>query len=179
MLGLVVSPASADIPDDTITVSVTAGLLSASAFAPDAMTDVVLDGTNTNTSTGTAPEWTVTNARGSDAAWSLSASATDFTSAAGSIDTTARVLDIGNLIITPGTVTAGTGSDDAPTTAPVTMSTTAQALVTSATLGKGSYTLTPTFGLSVPANSFRSNFSGVVGSSPINPYISTITFTIA
>jgi hypothetical protein len=31
----------------------------------------------------------------------------------------------------------------------------------------------------IPANAYRSNYSGTVGSSALNPYSSTITVTIA
>ncbi|TFD47336.1 hypothetical protein E3T55_15260 [Cryobacterium frigoriphilum] len=173
------TPANAVDSTDTIDSTVSAGNLSATATAPDAMTGVTLDGINAKTSTGTASAWNITNARGSNAAWSLTASATDFTSAAGTIDLTARTLPVGNLTITPGTVTAGAGSDTAPTTSAVVMSGTAQSLVSSSTLGKGSFSLAPTFSLAVPANSYRSNFSAAVGSTAVNPYVSTITFTIA
>ena len=47
------------------------------------------------------------------------------------------------------------------------------------TLGKGTFTLAPTFNLSVPANTYRSNYSAAIGSTAVNPYVSTITFTIA
>lgn len=105
---------------------------------------------------------------------------TPFTSAAGTVDTVERQLAADNLVITPGAVTAGDGSDTAPTAAPaapVTMSGTAQALVSS-TSAKGTFTLTPAFDLTVPANAFRSNYAGVYGKT-VNPYIATITFTIA
>ncbi|WP_051973011.1 WxL domain-containing protein [Cryobacterium sp. MLB-32] len=179
LLGVALSPANATPNTDDISSTVSAGFLTAFATAPDTMTGVTLNGSTSQYSTGTATGWTITNARGTNAAWSLSASATDFTSAAGSVDTTARTLPIGNLIVTPGTVTAGSGSDAAPSTSAVTMSTSAQALVTSPSAGRGTYTLTPGYSLEVPANAFRSNFVGTVGSSDVNPYVSTITFTIA
>ncbi|WP_104082911.1 hypothetical protein [Cryobacterium sp. Y11] len=178
LLAVALTPAYAD-STDTVDATVTSGSLTAQASAPDAMTSVVLDGISTKISTGQAAEWNVVNARGTDAAWSLSANVTDFESAAGTVDTTARVLAASNLVITPGTVTAGAGSDAAPTTVPITMSNTAAALVSSYTLGKGRYTLNPVFDLTVPANSFRSNYAGAYGDSVVNPYVATITFTIA
>ena len=39
--------------------------------------------------------------------------------------------------------------------------------------------LAPTFDLSVPANTYRSNYSAEIGSTAVTPYVSTITFTIA
>jgi len=180
LLGVAVSPANAVPNTDDISSTVSGGTLTAFATAPDSMTGVTLDGSSTLNSTGTATGWTITNARGDDAAWTLSASATDFTSAAGTVDTTARTLDVGNLVITPGTVVAGTGSDAAPSTSAVTMSTSSQALVTSSTNGRGTYTLSAVgYNLNVPADTYRSNFPGAFGVGVLNPYVSTITFTIA
>ncbi|TFD90447.1 hypothetical protein [Cryobacterium serini] len=91
----------------------------------------------------------------------------------------ARTLPASNLVITPGTITAGTGSDAAPTVGAVTISNVAQSLVYTTTLGKGTFTLAPTFDLNVPADTYRSNYSAAIGSTAVNPYVSTITFTIA
>ena len=179
LLGVALSPAQAADSTDTLNSTITGGNLTANPTAPDTMSAVVLDGVNSQSSTGNAATWTITNARGTNTAWSLSASATDFVSAAGTVDTTARTLPASNLVITPGTVTAGAGSDAAPTTAAVTISNVAQSLVYTTTLGKGTFTLAPIFALSVPANTYRSNFSAAVGSTAVNPYVSTITFTIA
>ena len=178
LLSITFSPAIAATPDDTIESTVTGGDLTATASAPT-MSGVTLNGTSTQYSTGTSDGWTITDARGSGAGWSLSASATDFKSAAGTVDLTPRTLPVGNLTITPGTVTAGTGSDTAPTTSAVEMTTAAQGLVFTTSLGKGTYTLTPGFSLAIPANAYRSNFVGAVGSTDKNPYISTLTFTLA
>ena len=182
LLSVALSPAMAATPDDTIESAVTGGDLTATASAPPTMSGVTLNGTSTKYSTGTSGDWTITDARGSGADWSLSASATDFKSAAGTVDLTPRTLPVGNLTITPGTVTAGTGSDTAPTPDAVKMTTTAQSLISaaSATSGgsKGTYTLNPEFSLAIPANTYRSNWSAGVDTTK-NPYISTITFTLA
>ena len=179
LLGVALSPAQATDSTDSVNATISGGNLTANPTAPAAMTEVVLDGVNAQASTGTAPTWTITNARGTNTAWSLSASATDFVSAAGTIDTTARTLPASNLVITPGAVTAGAGSDAAPSTEAITISNVAQSLVYTTTLGKGTFTLAPTFDLSVPANTYRSNFSKAIGTTAVNPYVSTITFTIA
>lgn len=179
LFGVALSPAQAVDSTDTVSATISGGNLSANPTAPNVMSAVTLDGIDAKSSNGTADIWTISNARGTDAAWSLSASATDFISAAGTVDTTARTLPISNLVITPGTVTAGAGSDKAPTTSAVTISGVAQSLVFTTSLGKGTYTLAPTFALNVPANSYRSNYSGAVGSTAVIPYVSTITFTIA
>jgi hypothetical protein len=54
---------------------------------------------------------------------------------------------------------------------------TPQALVSAGATHKGTYSLTPSFSLAIPANAFRSNLSGAVGSA-LNPYVTTVTFTI-
>ncbi|TFD47340.1 hypothetical protein E3T55_15285 [Cryobacterium frigoriphilum] len=175
------SAAAATDSTDTISVAITGGPLTAVVTAPEAMSAVRLDGVTVQSSVGTASAWTITNARGSGAAWSLSASATDFISAAGSTDTDARTLPAESLTITPGSVTPFNGgvADAAPQTVPVTMSHQAQALVWSPKLGKGAFALTPTFSLTVPANAYRSNFSADRETSPQNPYVSVLTFTIS
>lgn len=183
----VISPtASADtstdsISTDTISSAILGGALSAVVSAPTQMTPVILDGHGGHTSVGSPTEWTITNARGSSAAWSLSVSATDFVSTAGTLDTQERTVAVENLTITPGIVTARTseGADTAPTTEPVSVSGQPQALVWTTTLGKGTFTLTPEFSLSVPLNAYRSNFSDTIDGSPLNPFVSVLTFTIA
>jgi hypothetical protein len=144
------------------------------------LSDVILEGQTVQHATG-SPEtpWTITDARGSSAAWSLTVEATDFTSAAGLVDVTARTIPIVNLTITPGTITAGTGSDSATSSTAITLSDTPQAMIAVLSAGKGSYSFTPNFDLAVPANTFRSNFSDGVGESPVNPYVSVVTYTVA
>ena len=181
-LVVVLSPsASADTSSDTISSAILGGALSAVVSAPSQMTPVVLDGRSGHTSVGSPAQWTITNGRGSSAAWSLSVSATDFTSAPGTLDTIERTVAVENLTITPGIVTAlsSEGADAAPTTEPVAVSGRPQALVWTSTLGKGTFTLTPEFSLSVPPNAYRSNFSGVIDGSVVNPFVSILTFTIA
>jgi hypothetical protein len=178
VLAVAATPAMADTGSVDSTVS--GGTLTATTSGAT-LSGVTLDGSSTQTATGTASsQWGITDARGTGAPWTLSVAATDFTSAAGTVETTARTISAGRLTITPGTVTAGTGTDSATniTADPVTASTTAQAMVSAAGPDKGTYTLTPSFSLAVPANAYRSNYSGTVGSSALNPYTSTLTYTI-
>ena len=181
LVALLSPTASADTSSDPISATVLGGALTAVVSAPTEMSPVVLDGRDAHTSVGRPSEWTITNARGSSAAWSLSVSATDFVSAPGTLDTLARTVAAENLTITPGIVTAHTsqGADAAPTTEPVRVSGQPQALVWTSTLGKGTFTLTPEFSLSVPPNAYRSNFSGTIDGSAVNPFVSVLTFTIA
>ncbi|WP_146069451.1 WxL domain-containing protein [Cryobacterium sp. Y11] len=172
-------PASAD-STDTVQFTVMSGGLQSTVSAPRGMSRVVL-GSGEQRSTGTAAPWTISDARGSGASWTLSASASDFTSAPGTSadELVPRTIAVTNLVITPGTVVAAGGADTAPDTAAVTMSTLAQALVSapvSGTGAKGSFVLAaPLFSLDIPANAFRSN----VGVDGVHPYTSTIVFTIA
>lgn len=176
LLTVGVSPATADVVDSTIS----GGTLTATT-AGATLSGVTLDGSNIQAATGSSTEWTIKDARGTGAAWTVSVSATVPTSAAGSVETTARTIPVGNLTITPGTITAGAGADSvAGITAPaLTMLTTSQALVTASATHKGTYTLTPSFSLALPANVYRSNYVGVVGSTALNPYTTTVTYTTA
>ena len=165
----------ADVVDSTVSGGTLTSTTGRHAERPDAF-----DGSNTQAATGSSTQWSITDARGTGAAWTLSVSATVPTSAAGTTELVARTLPVGNLTITPGATTAGAGADAATgITAPaLTMLTTSQALVAATATHKGTYTLTPSFSLAIPANAFRSNYA--VGSSgALNPYTTTVTYTIA
>lgn len=181
VLLLTVSPAVALAEEaDTIQAIVTAGTLVTSVSVPAAMSGVTL-GVGSQTSRGAAPAWKVVDARGTGAGWTLSASATNFVSEPGSSpgERDERVIEVGNLTITPGTVVGDDGADAAPHTSEIRMSLHSQALVSAPpghTGAKGSFTVpSPVFTLDIPANSFRSN----VGDDGVHPYRSTIVFTIA
>ena len=143
---------------------------------------VTLNGaTQTTAEAASTTAWSIKDARGTGAAWAVSVTATTPTSAAGSTETTARTIAVGNLKTTTGTVTAGVDSDPVTNITGSTalpMSTTAQTLISSSGTNKGTYALTPGYTLTVPANAFRSNYA--VGSTgALNPYVSTLTYTIA
>ena len=181
--GILLSGAIAPAMAETAESTVSGGSLGATT-AGATLAGVTLNGFDQSV-TGPSSEWTITDARGTGAAWTLSAMATAPTSAAGTtIDKIARVIPVDNLTITPGTITAGEGSDPASSvTAPtLKMSGSTQTLVSgspsSTSQSKGTYTLTPTFSLTIPANAYRSNWNAAVDTGLI-PYISTITFTIA
>ncbi|MDJ0349786.1 ice-binding family protein [Cryobacterium sp. PH29-G1] len=142
---------------------------------------VTLLGTQTQFATGVSNQWSITDSRGTGAAWSLSVSATEPTSAAGTVETTTRVLPVQNLSITPGTITVGANTDSASgITAPkLSLSTTPQTLLNAPGPNRGTYLLTPTFSLMIPANAYRSNYSGAIDNSPMNPYVTVLTFTIS
>ncbi|MBB5640048.1 ice-binding family protein [Cryobacterium roopkundense] len=145
------------------------------------LSPVTLDGLSTQYSTGYSTEWTITDARGSGASWTVSVEATTPTSAAGTVELVPRTLSVGSLSITPGTISAGSGSDpvggiSAPTLA---LSNSPQALITALGSHRGIYLLTPSFSLAIPPNAYRSNFSGVVDDSALNPFVSVLTFTIS
>jgi hypothetical protein len=54
-----------------------------------------------------------------------------------------------------------------------------QTLLSSVGSNTGTYLLTPTFSLAIPSNAFRPNYAGDINASPLNPYVSTLTFTIS
>ncbi len=168
-------PASAD----TVESAVSGGTLAATTASPS-MGEVTLDGTGTQTSSGTSTAWSIVDARGTGAEWTMTMLATAFTSAAGSTETVARTIAVGKLGVVLGDVTAGTGSDAITniTKYSLTLTTSAQTLIASSGTNKGIYAVTPTFTLTIPANSFRSNYA-VDSSGAQNPYISTITYSIA
>lgn len=145
------------------------------------LSTTTLDGQTVQHATGSpSTSWTITDARGSGAPWTLSVSGTDFTSAAGLIDDIERTIAIDNLTITPGTITASEGSDPATSASAVTLSKTPKALISVTSGGMGSYAYEPEFDLSVPANAFRSNYADTVGPTElVNPYVSTVTYTVA
>lgn len=177
LIGSVALPASADTINSTVSGSTLTATTSGATLS-----GVTLNGTGTQTATAAASSaWSITDARGTGAAWTLSASATAPTSAAGSAELVERTLPVGNLKINPGTVTAGSGADPASNiTGPLlSLTGSAQALVSASGTSKGTYSLTPTYSLDIPANAYRSNYSGTVNDSPLNPYTSTITYTIA
>lgn len=142
---------------------------------------VTLLGTEPQFSTGVSSQWSIVDARGTGAAWTLSVSATAPTSAAGTVESEARVLPAANLSITPGTITTGPNTDARTGITPpqLALSNAPQTLIAAVGPQRGTYLLTPTFSLMIPANAFRSNYSGVIEDSPMNPYISVLTFTIS
>ena len=175
---LAVAAVPAYAANDPVSATVTAGGLTAQVTGAT-LSSVALDGTSVKHATGPASGiWKITDARGTGAAWGLTASGTDFTSAAGDTDLTPRTLPVGNLLITPGIISSGAGSDAAPQGTPITVSSQPQVIVSATGNFKGTFSLTPNFDLTVPGNAFRSNFvSGTSGA--VNPYIATLTLTIA
>lgn len=170
-------PALADTAESTVSGS----NLTVTTFGAT-LAGVTLNGaTQTTAEQPSSSAWTIKDMRGTGAAWSVSVTATVPTSAAGTTETTARTIAVSNLKMTTGTVTPGTDSDATTNITGSTskaMSTTSQTLISSSGTNKGTYTLTPTYALTVPANAFRSNYA--VGSSgALNPYVSTLTYTIA
>jgi hypothetical protein len=177
---LPVVPGAANAATTTADVTLTGGSLAiapaAFAFGSSALTG------SANTLTATAANWTVTDARGTGAAWTATISSTALTSAAGSVDTVARTIAVGQMSMVNNAVTAGSGSDPTTniTSTPVpTLTGAGQTFIASSGTNKGSYTFAPTLSLVVPANAYRSNYSGVVGGSALNAYTATLTLTIS
>jgi hypothetical protein len=183
-LGLAVT-AAALLPGvagaETVSSALTAGGLSL-ASQPITFANTTLTGANqTITATPTSP-WTLSDSRGTGSAWTATISATAPTSAAGTVETLARTIAVGNLGVTAGTVSGGTGSDSATNisgASGLALTTSAQTLVSSTGNNKGNYTFSPGFSFAIPANAYRSNYSAAVGTTALNPYISTLTLTIS
>lgn len=156
------------------------GALSATSSAT-ALSDVTLNGVSTQYATGLSEGWSVSDVRGSGAAWSLTVSATDFVSDPGTVDSVARTLPAAALSVDAGPVTATSGSDPVSgiVAAPLTLSPNAQVFLSSSGYHRGSYVFAPSFSLAVPATAYRANFSGALNDSPLNPYIATIVVTIS
>jgi hypothetical protein len=148
---------------------------------PVALSSVSLNGLTTQAAVATSDPWTVSDARNTGEPWTLTVSATDFVSAAGTVDISERVLSSANLVISPGIITQSAGPDpvDGITPETVTLRNTAQPLLWTLGGNTGTYSFSPGFSLSIPANAFRSNFSGSVNGTAANPYISTVTYTIS
>ncbi|OLE22235.1 MAG: hypothetical protein AUG44_25315 [Actinobacteria bacterium 13_1_20CM_3_71_11] len=125
--------------------------------------------------------WSMVDARGTGAAWSATISATALTTAAGTAETVPRSLAVGTMSMVNGTVTAASGSDPTTnvTSTAITMSGSNQVFLNSTGTNKGTYTFSPTVTIAVPANAYRSNYSGAVGASPLNPYTATIVVTVS
>ena len=176
VLAMGVTPAIADTTDSTVS----GGDLT-STTSGATLTGVALNGTSTQTATGTATsQWSVTDARGTGAAWAVSVTASVPTSAPGTVETVERTIDVSNLTITPGPITAAAGADPVSTTltAPaLAMSGVSQPLISSTGENKGTYNVTPTFSLAIPANAYRSNYATDTAGA-LNPYTSTVTYTI-
>lgn len=141
-----------------------------------------LNGTNQTSSGQPSVTWEIHDDRTVlGGVWTISASASgNLTSAAGSVETTPRTIAIGNLTFSAGTLTPGVLAG--PTTnvsAPVVaLSASSQTILSCSGGCTGAYTYSPTFTLTIPANAYRSNYSAAVGSSSLNPYTVTITYTI-
>jgi hypothetical protein len=165
---------------ETASVTLTAGTLTITTY-PFSFSNTAVTGAaqSINASPGTA--WQVVDARGTGAAWTATISSTALTSAAGSVETSARTIAVGQMSTVDGSVTAGTGADATTniTTSGVTLTGSAQTFIASSGTNKGSYTFTPTMTLAIPANAYRSNYAGTVGSSGLNPYTATLTISIS
>ena len=111
------------------------------AFANTAVTGAAQ---SINASPGSA--WSVTDGRGTGAAWTATISSTALVSAAGSVETNAQTIAVGQMSTVDGAVTAGSGADATTniTTSGVTLTGSAQTFIASLGTNRGSYTFTPT-----------------------------------
>jgi hypothetical protein len=168
-------PGAAGAATSDAEITVTAGALSVATpdFQPVA---AVLDGTAQALNTTPATPWSAVDARGTGAAWTVTASSSDLVSA-GAPD---RVIPSSNLALTTGAVTALAGADPAAGitgvtggafTTPTGPGQTNVALLSAPAGHRGAYEFTPTLGITLPANA-QASYAGT-------PYAAVLTITIS
>ena len=164
---------SAATSDAQITVSAGSHSVTTPDFQPAGVT---LDGTAQAVATTPAAPWTAVDARGTGAAWTVTASATDLVSTG----TPNRVIPSANLALTTGAVTAAAGADPATGitgatagafTVPTGPGQTNVALLAAPVGHRGAYTFTPSLGITIPANA-QASYAGT-------PYAAVLTITIS
>jgi hypothetical protein len=167
------APAYAAVSDAQVTV--TAGALTQTTPDFQAIA-ATLTGVAQTVATTPAAAWSVVDARGTGADWSVVASASDLVSAGAPN----HVIPSSDLAITTGAITAGTGADAvagiagvtaAPFTVPTGAGQTNVALLSATGPHRGSYTYTPSLDVTIPANA-QASYPGV-------PYAATLTVTIS
>lgn len=174
-LAAVAAPAAASAATSDAQITVAAGSLSVTTpdFQPAGVT---LDGTALSVTTTPATPWSAVDARGTGAAWTVTASATDLVSTG----TPNRVIASANLSLTTGAVTASAGADPAAGitgatagafTVPTGPGQTNVALLAAPLGHRGAYTFTPTLGITIPANA-QASYAGT-------PYAAVLTITIS
>lgn len=189
--------AASTSPSSQVSAEITAGTLNATLSdidlgstvltgAGQILSNKIASGVGAGTANAATGKWTFTDARGDGTAWGVTVSATDFKSAAAvsGTDTIARVISATALTINTGTITAvGTAGlvDGVPTssgdvTMPAVSSPSSSVpFITSSANHKGTFTCSPTFVLTIPANAYRSNVDSTKG---VQPYVSIVTFTL-
>ncbi len=172
-LGAAAGAAAAATSDAQVTISAGSLSLATPDFQGESAT---LNGAAQSLATTPASPWNAVDARGTGAAWSVVASATDLVSTG----TPDRTIASANLALTTGTVTAGTGADAttgmttataAPFTTPTGAGQTNVSVLAAPGPHRGSYTFTPQLGITIPADALAS-YVGV-------PYTTTLTVTIS
>lgn len=164
----------------TSQVTVTGGVLSITSPNFTAAS-VTLDGTNQTVNTSAATPWTALDARGTGAAWTVTASSTNLVSTLTSNPD--RVIASSNIAFTSNAVTAAAGADPATGitgasaaafTVPTGAGQTNVTVLNAPAPHRGSYTFTPSLGISI-APTTAASYTGA-GSTP---YTATLTVTIA
>jgi hypothetical protein len=149
--------------DSTGSVTVTGGALSMGTPADPAFTGVALDGTDkTTTATSTID---VKDLTGTGAGWNLQVTSTTFTSTvdghtlANTATTITGVLDVCDATCTAPTNSIGYAVNvPADTVAPVAVKFFNAALDT----GMGDFTITPTFQMAIPADTFAGTYESTI-----------------
>jgi hypothetical protein len=144
-------------PDTTVTFTVTSGALTMTAPASANLGS----GAPGTTISGAIGAVTVTDDRALlSAAWTATASSTDFTTGGG---TPAETIPVGDVTYDPGSITSTTGTITVTPASAITLSGTAQTVVTG-TDGVGNNTATwdPTLAVAVPAAAVGGVYTGTL-----------------
>jgi len=157
-------PALAD--STTGTATVTAGTLSEIAASSPSFS-ATLNGTD-QTVTSSAMTLTAKDRRGSGLGWNVTITSTTFTAGSDTLATTATSITGVTSACVAGTCTNPTNAIGYPLTVPAgsTAPTAVKLFNAAAATGLGDFTLTPTFSLAIPANTYAGSYS------------STMTFSI-
>lgn len=151
---------------ETATIDITGGSLSVTT-APIALSDVALTGTDTTASSAaTANTWTAVDPTGSGDGWNLTIESSDFTAGEHSIDISEGDQNF-TIQLLQDDVDVVNGNTDpvSQATAPMLIPDSgapSKFLIAAVTTGMGTYTLTPSFVLEVPAETYAGAYSATV-----------------
>jgi hypothetical protein len=159
-----VAPAAASAAGTTVTGTVTGSQLSLSSSATASFSDNLDNGDATPTY---SPALSVQDTRGTGGGWNATVTSTQFTTGGATPNTLATNAST----ITGVAVANGTGSSTSPTNsitygvavpAGATPPTAVKIFNAAANTGMGKFTLTPTFGVFVPQNSFAGSYTSTL-----------------
>jgi hypothetical protein len=163
-LAVAIGAGTAGADTANVTATVTGGSLAEATSATPSFS-ATLDGTD-QTPTYTL-RITVTEARGTGAGWNMTITSTQFTTGGGTpktLSTSASSMTSVASVCATGTCTNPTNAVTYPVAVPAAAAppTAVKFFNASANTGMGKFTITPTIGVSVPANTFAGAYSSTV-----------------